>query len=128
MCLTCNQAAPIANQDKNLFATTVNAQDMITLLKQVKSDSSDEVEKIAEGYQRFIGALKHKLTRPQDCPRVPGSAHQVQTNHGMFNQPEVFCLNFQWIGKPTPMDILRLLVSIPNQFQPHNLFYTLLNA
>ena len=87
MCLTCNQAAPIANQDKNLFATTVNAQDMITLLKQVKSDSSDEVEKIAEGYQRFIGALKHKLIRPQDCPRVPGSAHQVQTNHGMFNQP-----------------------------------------
>lgn len=38
------------------------------------------------------------------------------------SQPEVFVLNLQWNGEPSPPDILKMLVAIPNTFKTDELF------
>ena len=37
-------------------------------------------------------------------------------------QPEVFVLNLQWNGEPSPPDILKILAAIPNAFKTDCLF------
>jgi hypothetical protein len=40
----------------------------------------------------------------------------------IMNAPEVFVMNLQWNGEPTPLEILRMLVSVPETFMLSDLF------
>ncbi len=44
-----------------------------------------------------------------------------------MNAPEVFVMNLQWNGEPTPLEILRMLVSVPETFKLSDLFTSNLN-
>jgi len=51
----------------------------------------------------------------------PGQ-HESQTDHCLLNAPECFILNLQWNGQPSPVDILRIMVAIPEKFSAFQLF------
>ena len=46
----------------------------------------------------------------------------METVHVFSSLPEVLTLNLNWDGEPLPMDIFRIMVSVPLKFESQRLF------
>lgn len=44
-----------------MFATTINACGLVTILASIIVKSGQEVDKLAESHENFFAALKHKM-------------------------------------------------------------------
>lgn len=64
--------------------------------------------------QKLQNCAEPELARP--------GLHESQTDHYLQNAPECFILNLQWNGQPSPVDILRIMVSIQEKFSAFQLF------
>lgn len=103
--------------------------DLLETLKKVKARYPGDLGKMIAANQAFMGALKFKLSEtapvcadPSVMPTSKFDSHESKTVQALLNCPEVFTVNLQWNGEPTPLEILRVLLSIPDQFKSDDLF------
>lgn len=72
-------------------------------------------------------ALKYKMSEKQKGCVNPandndGRTHESVTTVQFTSKPAVFLFNLQWNGEPTSMQILKVLVSLPETFESSDLF------
>lgn len=118
------------HEHQNLFSTTINMIEVIETLGRVMTEQPGEIFKVIKSHKNMMPAIRHRLVEgKQECcnPRnnldsTRAQQHKSTSHNGLLSSPEVFLLNLQWNGEPSPLEILKVLVSIPNTFNTRDLF------
>ena len=92
--------------------------EVLDTFKKFKCTDMTPKGRIAVLHQQLIRTIQHPMSErlPQCVTPSQSGHHETQTLHSLQNQPEVFVLNLQWSGEPSPEECMKILVSIPDSF------------
>ena len=104
---------------------------LFNTLEKVETKDRTALGKLQAINQAFVLALSHKMHEETTQECIDGKiksttskydTHKTQTKHFLENEPSVFVINLAWAGDPSLMEILKLLVSLPDSFCTSELF------
>lgn len=104
----------------------INTLDMV----EVKNAAITPLNKLKHMDQAMVlalswnmhGKVDNECVDPTVVSKGKFDVHNTETDHHISNTPEVFVYNLAWHEAPTKMNILKLMVSIPNKFKLNELF------
>ena len=107
VCENCGPHFKVQQQDNNLFAMTINAAEILSLMPQDQNVFANH-KKLSHLYSTILTSKREGTCGSKKKP------HKVQTVVSLDSDPSVLIFNVSWLADPGSSSIAKFMITIPS--------------